>query len=231
MSSPEPATNPRPSGAQTLQRGLRTLRTITGARDGLTIAEVAETQGIHRTIASRILATLAAEDLIRRGPDGRYRGAAGLLRLTPAAHAALRHAAFDPIARAADTIGATVSLLVQEGDDAVALAVVEPRGNVSRITFAAGHRHRLDRGSAGAGILMQYPASPTDSEVVRRARVDGAARTFGEVEPGMFGLAVPIPDVGTPACLNVITHREELLDPAVATLRAAAAEISRALAA
>lgn len=221
-----PSTTTRATGAQTLQRGLRTLRAVTQARDGLTITEISEAQGIHRTIASRILHTLTAEGLTHRGPDGRYRGAAGLLELTAAAHAATRAAALEPVGQAADAAGATVSFLVEDGAEAVALAVVEPRGTQSRITFAEGHRHPLDRGAAGAAILSLRKERATDPDAVRNVRQSGFAQSFSEVEPGMHGLAVPVHLDGTRACVNLITHREELLEPALPHLRRAAQQIT-----
>ncbi|NYV74411.1 helix-turn-helix domain-containing protein, partial [Streptomyces sp. UH6] len=116
----------RAAGAQTLARGLRALELVTTARDGLTVQEVADRLDVHRSIASRLLSTLADFRLAVRGADGRYRAGVGLAALAGGIHATLRAEA-EPVMRdLADELGATISLLVTEGADAVALLVMEP---------------------------------------------------------------------------------------------------------
>jgi DNA-binding IclR family transcriptional regulator len=222
----------RTTGSQTLARGLEALKAIAGSRDGLTIQDVAAILGVHRTVAYRLLNTLEDAALVRRGDDNRYRGASGLVALARAAHASLRAAALPVLGQVANELGSTVSLLVREGQDAVALAVVEPQNTGYRVSFAEGSRHPLDRGAAGHAILASYPPDPSDSEDVRRTRDSGYSITFGEVEPGMFGLAAPLRGTSTdaPACLNLITTRRELAESAGPEIIAAAARISARLA-
>ena len=218
------------AGAQTLARGLQTLRSVALSADGLTLQEITERQGIHRTVAYRILGTLTAEGLIHKGHDGRYRGATGLLTLAPAGHAALRSAAMEPLQQAADRLGATTALLINEGGEAVALAVVPPRAPRYHIAFSEGSRHPLDRGSAGLALRALRPPTNEDAEDVRDARAAGHARTFGQVEPGMHGLATPVRIGSTDACVNLITHRDDHLDAAVPVLRETADAIAAAVA-
>ena len=61
----------RNAGSQTLDRGLRALEMVAAAPEGMTVQQVAERLDVHRTIAHRLLATLAAHHLIARGPDNR----------------------------------------------------------------------------------------------------------------------------------------------------------------
>ncbi|GER22735.1 transcriptional regulator [Zafaria cholistanensis] len=228
----ETKTASRTAGSQTLARGLEVLRAVTAARDGLSVAEVAERIGIHRTIAYRALNTLADAHMVHRGEDGRYRGSTGLLSLASAAHQSLRAAALPVLTDAAERLGATVALIVREGSDAVALAVVSPTGGTYHVGLSEGSRHPLGRGAAGHAIMVSAPALPGEPESVANARRDGYAQTFGEVEPNMYGLAVPIPekDAGVPACLNIITVRQDVAASAVKPLQEAAARISRRLA-
>ncbi|EUA51242.1 putative regulatory protein [Mycobacterium xenopi 3993] len=59
----------------------------------------------------------------------------------------------------ADDLGTTVSLLVAEGDQQVAIAVVVP-GHVSyQLSFHEGSRYPLDRGAAGIALLASMPAA------------------------------------------------------------------------
>lgn len=232
MTTEQTAPASRTAGSQTLARGLAALKAIAGARDGLAINDVAELLGVHRTIAYRILNTLSDARLIHRSDDNRYRGAAGLLQLTSAAHDAIRAAALPVLHDVANELASTVSLLIREGGEAVALAVVEPRGPSYHVSFAQGSRHPLNRGAAGLAIQASQPPAPVESDDVRSARTKGFAITFGEVEPNMYGLAASIkgpgPDVA--ACINLITTRREVAEGAVKAIIAAAERISGRLA-
>ena len=68
-------------GSQTLARGLCALQLVAASRGGLTIQQVADSIGVHRTIAYRLLSTLATYRLVAKGDDGRFRSAAGLAAL------------------------------------------------------------------------------------------------------------------------------------------------------
>jgi len=221
----------RPSaGTQTLARGLRALELVTTARDGLTIQEVSERLDVHRSIASRLLATLADFHLVARSGDGRYRTGAGLAALAGGIHATLRASAEPVMRELAADLGATISLLVVEGSDAVALLVMEPPAASYVLSFRTGSRHPLGRGSAGVALLAAGPASPGEAANVAEARERGYAATFGEVEPGAYGVAVPISIPGLPAaCLNLITYRAEIADKAAEPLVAAAERIAATL--
>lgn len=232
MAETENAPRTQP-GAQTLARGITALKAVAATPDGLSTQEVADRLGVHRTIAHRLLGTLAGADLVQRGDDGRFRGAAGLLALAAGAYSSFRERAL-PIMRAvADEAGATVSLVVPQGDEAVALAVVEPRSARYHLTFAEGSRHPLSRGAAGLALLAQLPQHPQAAavtEAVARVRELGHAETFAEIEPGAFGIAVPCPVPGIVACLNLITSREEVAHGSIDSMLAAARRISAAAA-
>lgn len=105
---------------------------------------------------------------------------------------------------------------VAENDEAVALLVVTPARLDFHLTFRVGGRHPIDRAAGGLALCAALPPSPGDSLRVAQAREVGYARTFGEVEPGAHGVAVPVPAVpGIPTCcLNLITHRGEIADRA-----------------
>lgn len=223
-------TRPAP-GSQTLARGLRALELVALARDGATIQEVAAELDVHRSIASRILSTLGDARLITRAADGRYRAGAGLAALGAGIYATLRAAA-EPIMRElAGQLGSTISLLVVEGDEAVALAVIEPPSSGYVLSFRTGSRHPLGRGSAGVALLAARPHQVGEAADITAARDQGYASTFGEVEPGAYGLAIPLSHGdGIPvACLNLITYRPDVADSAGPALIAAAKRISDAL--
>ncbi|WP_157550991.1 helix-turn-helix domain-containing protein, partial [Nocardioides jensenii] len=113
-------------GSQTLARGLRALEIVANSPHGVTIQDVANQLEVHRTIAYRMLATLTDFRLAARSADGRYRAGAGLTALAQGVQGGLREAAEPLLRELAAQVEATVSLLVEEGDEAVAVAVVEP---------------------------------------------------------------------------------------------------------
>lgn len=227
--SAPPQTRAPAAGAQTLARGIAALQLVATAPGGLSIQDVSESLGIHRTIAYRMLATLADAHLVSKGDDGRYRGAAGLLSLTSGAFFSLRDGAQPIMRRLADSLASTVSLLVRQGDEAVAIAVVEPQNARYHIAFAEGSRHPLDQGAAGHALRAALAPSDSDTEVVRSVRELGYARTFGEVEPGAHGLAVPCSGLGFEACLNLITYRDDVADGALERMLDAGRAITAAL--
>ena len=232
-SNPETPAAPasRNVGSQTLARGLRVLEHVAGNPLGATIQDVSVELGVHRTIAYRILATLADFKLVTRSADGRYRAGAGLTALAEGVSGGLREVA-EPILRdLAREVEATVSLLVEEGDEAVAVLVLEPPHTSYRLTFRTGSRHPIDRGAAGIALLSGRPASIGEPDAVSLARGRGYALTMGEVEPGAYGVAAPLRHTdGTPgACVNIITNRKDVAEDAVPKLLEAVRRIDAIL--
>ncbi|WP_415856979.1 helix-turn-helix domain-containing protein, partial [Sinomonas sp. G460-2] len=66
-----PRTPETAAHSQTLSRGLRALEILADSRTPLTIAEVAESLGLHRSIAYRIIRTLEDHSLVERDDSGR----------------------------------------------------------------------------------------------------------------------------------------------------------------
>jgi DNA-binding IclR family transcriptional regulator len=221
----------RQAGAQTLARGLHALFHIVEAPEGLTIQQLADALGVHRSIAYRIMETLAEFRLIARGGDGRYRAGPALATLARGFEPSLRDAAVPVMRELANQLGSTVALLVADGRDAVAIAVVEPTNTPYHIAFRAGSRHPIGTGSAGYALLAAGPPVAGEPAEVTRARAVGYAASHGEVEPGAYGVAVPVrrPADLPPACINVITYRQDVAESAGPPARAAAERISALL--
>lgn len=222
------ASSSRNQGSQTLARGLRALELVAGNDAGKTVLEVADELGVHRTVGYRVLATLEDFRLVTRDPDGCYRAAAGLSALARHVRPRLRETAEPHLEALARELESTISLVAIEGEEAVAISVVEPPGTVYHVTFRPGSRHPLDRGAAGLALRAALPPADGDPEAVRLVRAAGFARTRGEVEPGAYGVAVPLrtpPGMPT-ACINLITFRADLADRAAALLLAGAERIN-----
>ena len=93
-----------------------------------------------------------------------------------------------------------------------------------QLSFHEGSRHPLDRGAAGVALLASMPPRPGERELVRQTREQGWVITHGEIEPNTFGLAVPVRRrlPAPPTCINLISHREDVvLDGKDAVVRAA----------
>jgi DNA-binding IclR family transcriptional regulator len=229
MTDGAPSRNP---GSQTLDRGLRALELVAGIPEGLTVQEVAERLDVHRTIAHRLLTTLADHRLVVRGPDGHFRAGGGLAALAQGVQTTLRDVAAPVMRTLADELDSTVALLVREGEEAVAVAVTAPTAAPYHLAFRTGSRHPLGRGAAGICLLAALPPRAGEREEVARARAQGFAVSKGEVEPGAHGLAVLLhhPAHAPAACLNLITYRDDVMARAVPPMLDGAARIDALLA-
>ncbi|BBY31024.1 IclR family transcriptional regulator [Mycolicibacterium sediminis] len=219
------------AGSQTLARGLSALQAVASSPAGITAQQVAEHVGVHRTIAYRLLSTLAQQRFIVKAEDGRYRPAAALAVLGASFDNNLRALSVPTLRTLADDLGATVSLLVAEGDQQVAVAVIVPTLVFYQLSFHEGSRYPLERGSAGLALLASMPPRPGERDLVPQTREQGWVITHGEVEPDTYGLAVPVrrKPPSPPTCINLISHRQDVLIEGRDAVIAAARQLSNIL--
>lgn len=203
--------------SQTLDRGLRLLEQLAGTPGGLTVTELATRLGVNRTVVYRLLATLGQHGLVRRDAGGRYRTGLAVMQLARTVTPLLRDAARPVLRRLAEQAGATAHLSVADGDEALAMVVVEPSWTDVHVSYRVGSRHPLHRGAAGRAILL---LREPDVGGQRPAYVTSA----GELQPGAHGLAAPLHGIpSVEASIGVIALAD--LDPdEVAPLVIAAAE-------
>lgn len=189
--------------SQTLDRGVSVLEVLAGTTGGLTVTELAGRLAVNRTVVHRLVATLEQHALVRRDGRGRLFVGLGVLQLAGAVHPALRELAQPVLRDLAEHVGCTAHLTVADGDEALALAVVEPSWTDVHVRYRVGARHPLGQGAAGRAILL----GRSDSEEL-------FVTTTGELQPGARGLAAPV--VGTPglqASVGIVTLTD--LDVAV----------------
>ena len=203
--------------SQTLDRGLRVLAVLAAAPGGLTITELAERLEVNRTVVYRLVTTLEQHGLVRRDSRSRLHVGLGILHLASAVRPVLRDIAAPMLRRLAEEVGCTAHLTVAEGDEALALAVVEPSWTDFHVSYRVGSRHPLDQGAAGKAILLgREPASQRASYVM----------TVGEIQSGARGLAAPVPDVeGLEASVGIVTLGDLDVDGAGPRVAEAAAEL------
>ena len=218
-------------GSQTLARGLNALQLVANSPNGMSVAQVADDIGVHRTIAYRLLSTLAQFRFVIKGEDGRYRPAAALAVLGASFDNNVRQLCVPTLRSLADQLGSTVSLLVAEGDQQVAVSVIAPTNVYYQMSFHEGSRHPLDRGAAGIALLASMPPRPNERDLVPQTRVRGWVITHGEIEPNTYGLAVPVHRraPAPPTCINLISHREDVVLKGRAAVVEAANELSAIL--
>jgi DNA-binding IclR family transcriptional regulator len=202
--------------SQTLDRGLRVLTVLAGAPGGLTITELAERLEVNRTVVYRLVTTLEQHALVRRDSRSRLHVGLGVLHLASAVQPALRDVAAPVLRRLAEDVGCTAHLTVADGEESLALAVVEPSWTDFHVSYRVGSRHPLDQGAAGKALLLGRRTASDQRWVM----------TAGELQAGAQGLAAPVPGVdGLEASVGIVTLGdldEEAAGPRVA---AAAAEL------
>lgn len=182
------------SGSLTLDRGLRLLELLALENRDMTVAELAQTLGVHRQAVYRLLTTLRAHRLVAEGSSGRYRLGLGVIQLTRQVNNELRRATAPHLHRLAQKLGATAQCVVAEGEDAVALAVVEPPESVYHLTQHSGARYPLGQGASGLAILMARPPASSDPPEVLDARKAGYVVSHGGLTADAVGIAVPLFD-------------------------------------
>jgi DNA-binding IclR family transcriptional regulator len=170
--------------SQTLDRGLRVLRTLA--------AEI----GVNRTVVYRLVATLEQHGLARRDPSGRLHVGLGVLSLARGLQPVLRELAGPVLRTLAEQLGSTAHLTVADGGEALAIAVVEPTWTDYHVAYRVGARHPLEQGAAGKAILLGR--SPDG----RPAYVE----TVGEIQAGAHGVAAPVLGVeGLEASVGIVS--------------------------
>ncbi|WP_111765504.1 IclR family transcriptional regulator [Nakamurella deserti] len=205
---------------QSVDRALTILELL--AADGeLGVTQIAGLLGVHKSTASRLLATLEAHGLAEQLPDrGRYQLGVGLLRLAGSTRVRLDIVRESrPIARAlaADT-GETVNLVILSGTETLYLDQVEGPSAL-QIHHWVGRRNPLHATANGRVLLAhasraeqdaiiaaisddrrRLPAltarTVTSAEALRAALVEVRHRGYDvavdELEIGLTAVAAPV---------------------------------------
>lgn len=205
--TPDAPASPAPAGSQTLSRGIRALEVLAEATNPLTIAELAEALGVHRSIAYRILRTLEEHGLVVRSESGRITLGPRLAALARGVSRDLQSAALPELTSVANDLSMTAFLTVLDRGEVITLVSVEPRHAHASVVQRPGTRHALDRGAPGHAIQASLSAAelaalapgalvnesalaaPDDIAAVRQR---GFATSHDEVIPGLSSIAVPV---------------------------------------
>lgn len=181
--------------SQTLDRGLQVLRVLAETTTGLTVTELAGRLGVNRTVVYRLVATLEQHGLVRRDGRARLHVGLGVLHLASAVQPVLRDIAVPVLRQLAEGTGCTAHLTVADGEEALALAVVEPSWTDFHVAYRVGARHPLVQGAAGKAILIGRDPGKSSLAV-----------TEGELQTGAKGVAAPVRGVdGLEASVGIVT--------------------------
>ena len=205
--------------SQTLDRGLRVLGVLAATPGGLTVTELSGRLEVNRTVVYRLVSTLEQHGLIRRDGRGRLHVGLGILHLAAAVQPVLRDLAMPLLRGLAEAVGCTAHLTVADGDEALALAVVEPSWTDFHVGYRVGSGTRSRQGAAGKAILLGREPDSAPFAV-----------TAGELQAGARGLAAPVRGVeGLEASVGIVTLGELDIDAIGPQVSAAAAAVARAL--
>lgn len=197
------------SGSQTLSRGIRLLEILADAGRSMTIDELSEALGVHRSVAYRLLRTLEDHGLTSREATGRIVLGAGLAALAAGVSQDLQQAALPELQAVANDLGMTCLLVATlDGVEAVTLTSAVPPKTVS-VSYRPGHRHPLTRGAPGKAILLARPERLWPEELreeLTLARTRGFALSHGEVVPSLWSVAVPLTVAGQPDASIAAIH-------------------------
>lgn len=226
--------------SQTLHRGLRLLELVASAPAGYAIADLSRQLGLNRTVVYRLVTTLEEHGLTRRSPGGRVTAGLGLYRLGCLVQPVLQATATPVLRTLADEAEATAHFTVAEGDEAVAVAVVEPRWTDFHVAYRVGARHDVGAAAAGKAIVLGRRMSAGDGSDTAETASGGEAgeagtesmyvSSVGELQRGAHGISAPVLGVdGLEASVGLISLFD-LDEPEVGPrVVAAARAIGRAL--
>jgi DNA-binding IclR family transcriptional regulator len=208
----------QPAHSQTLSRGLRALEILADSPGPLTIAELSNALGVHRSIAYRILRTLEDHSLVVRDDAGRLVPGPGLAVLARGVSRDLQSAALPELTRLAEDVKMTAFVVLWDHEECVTLAAVEPRHSGTALAQRPGTRHPVGVGAPGIAIQSTFtsaqwrervPGQPYRPEAVEAAK-RGYAASHDEVIPGLSSIAAPVRIPGhRPAAVAVVYIRAD----------------------
>lgn len=219
---------PASTTSQTLDRGLRVLERVAQSERPLSAGDVAEQLGLHRSITYRMLRTLQDHELVARDRVGHYVPGRGLAVLARQVAYPLTSTALPHLEELANDTRMTSFLVVRHGEEALTVAVVEPRVSEAHVIYRPGGRHPIARGAPGLALLAGNPPQAGERTEVTKVRRRGWAYSEGEVIPGLQACAAPVVDGlgGCPAAVSVVFVGDVDLEPLGALVQRTAERLS-----
>lgn len=225
----------------TVTKAVRVLEELSRAAEPVGLAALAERTDLPKPTLHRLLASLAAHDLVEQQAEGRYALGVGLVRLGLGAQGAdpfVRVARVE-LERAVRAFGETFFLVAARAGRLVVLDKVEGTG-LLRAAPAIGTEVPVDLTATGRLYLGIEPEAltkgtrPVPKRAIERAVERGYDINDSEWIDGMFVVAAPVVALGrmfgTVACACVASQLTgERREEAIQRTRKLAERIARAL--
>ena len=204
-----------PNAVRSVDRAASLLIALVEWNGEVGVTEVARRLGMHKSTASRLLATLQRRGLVEQDHDsGKYRLGIAMVRLGGQAEKTLdlRSLALPELVRLARSVKETATLGIPQGDSVLVIAWSDSTGTGRDRT---GRNMPLHATAPGKVLLASRPErdvirlskigfTPYTShtivrvdlllEEVARVRKRGFATDFGEHEPAVNAVAMPVFD-------------------------------------
>lgn len=195
-----------------VERALAILNVLAEAKSDLGTNEIARRAGVNPSSASRLLATLARGELVRRAPDtGRYQLGLRLVELGNAAlsRVDLRDLARPHLTALMEATGETATLSVPGETTAMTVDFVQSSATVRSIAELG--RAAIPHATAVGKVYLSYGGSLSDTDLVActhrtitdrkvlekslaEVREKGWAEGLEERELGLHAIAAPVLD-------------------------------------
>jgi len=216
-SAPEPKAQKERAGVQSLERAFGLLEAIAHARQGIGLAELSKTVGLHNSTTFHLVKTMVALGYVRQDKDKRYRIGRSLFALAAGSldEVELVGLATPVLEDLTLATGESGHFAVRSGDTVVVIAktsgggafqltdrvgVVRPAHGTAlgKVLLAALTPDQLDRFLENCAFTALTPKTITEPEPLRQ-EVQEVARTGVAYDDGEFDaevrcVAVPIRD-------------------------------------
>lgn len=166
-------------GIQAIARAGRVLRALESAPEGRTLSALAAEVGLPKSTVHRLVAALAAEELVATGSGGEIRLGGGLARLGAASRQGLRHELRPVLAALREEVDETVDLAVLDGSS-VRFVDQLPAEHRLRAVSAVGVAFPLHNTANGKALLAALPEDT--AATLLPPGLEGRARLAKELE-------------------------------------------------
>ncbi len=222
--------HPPPSGVAAVDRALCVLSALANGNGSLSLKEIANNTGLHKSTILRLIASLIHAHAVAQQPDGRYvlgpavaRFHAAYMRSFSLSHWTV--AALHELVRAT---GESAAFYVRQGEFRLCLhRIASP--HAVRDSIETGDLLPLDRGAAGR-VLQAYmhTGDPALGEQIRNEQVLLLA---GDRSPELAGIAAPVfgPLEDLLGAITLIVPLQRIQRSWIAPVRESARALSRQL--
>ncbi len=181
MSHSKTRANGSPYRVQVLDRALALLEKLSEHGPDLTLAEISQSLGLHKSTAHRLVMVLERHRLVEKNSQsGRYRLGLKLFELGTRAVSQLdlRERARPFLERLSLDTGETVHLCVYDAGEVVYLDKVEPARSV-RLASSVGRRSPAHCTAVGKAIIAHLPEAEMEAAVQRHGLRQLTRKTIG----------------------------------------------------